>query len=98
MVPIAAGMRFRAPLRRRNDFPAGLFRTGFEVPAEVVTQLGGGHLRVVARVNGHSFRTTIARTPRGYWLGVSPWRRAAARVAEGRAHDIDVEIDPVSRA
>jgi hypothetical protein len=87
MVPITAGMRFRASLR------GGGLRAGFEVPEEVVVQLGGGRPRVIATVNGHRFRTFITREPRGYWLGVTPWRRAAARVVPGRALDVDVELD-----
>ncbi|WP_305782618.1 DUF1905 domain-containing protein [Symbioplanes lichenis] len=87
MYPFAAGTRFRAELRRSGD------GSGFDVPDDVVAQLGGGRPRVVATVNGHRFRTVISRSPRGYWLGVSPWRRAAARVTASRAHDVDVELD-----
>ncbi|GAA2543156.1 hypothetical protein GCM10010435_08810 [Winogradskya consettensis] len=88
MNPFQAGTRFRAELCRGAGFAAG-----FDVPDDVLTQLGGGRPRVVATVNGHRFRGTILRTPRGNWLGVSPWHRAAARITAARHYDIDVEPD-----
>jgi hypothetical protein len=88
MNPFQASMRFRAELRRTAGIAAG-----FDVPEEVVTELGGGHPRIRATVNGYRFHGTIFRTPRGYWLGIGPWRRAAARITAGSAYDIEVELD-----
>ncbi|AGL20097.1 DUF1905 domain-containing protein [Actinoplanes sp. N902-109] len=84
MNPFQAGMRFRAELRRTAGIAAG-----FDVPAEVVTELGGGHPRVLATVNGYRFPAAI----RAHRLTVGPWRRAAARITAGHAYDIDVELD-----
>ncbi|MFI5931011.1 DUF1905 domain-containing protein [Actinoplanes sp. NPDC051494] len=93
MIPITAGTRFRAELRRGAG---GSF--GFAVPLDVIVQLGVGRPGVVVTVNGYSFRTTIVRTPRGHWLRVTPWRRIAARITTGRHHDIDIELNLPRRA
>jgi bacteriocin resistance YdeI/OmpD-like protein/uncharacterized protein DUF1905 len=87
-------MKFRAELQR-----TGASTTGFEVPAEVVDGLGGGgRPKVVARVNGYEFRSSIARMGGGYWLGVSAERRAAAGVAGGQVLDVEVELDTAERS
>ena len=88
----AAGIRLVQDAFNTISMPlyAGL---GFDVPDEVVAHLGGGRPRVLVSVNGYSFRAEISRTPRGYWLGLSPWRRAAGRIAAGRWHEVVVELD-----
>ncbi|MEU9828950.1 YdeI/OmpD-associated family protein [Micromonospora chersina] len=86
-------MRFRAELES-----TGGTTTGFQVPEEVVEALGGGgRPRVVATVNGHSFRTSIARMGGRYLLGVSADRRSAADVSAGDVLDVEVELDTAPR-
>lgn len=86
-------MRFRAELQA-----TGATTTGFEVPDEQVEALGGGkHPKVAVMVNGHRFRTSIARMGGSYWLGVSGERRAAAGVKAGDVLDVEVELDTAPR-
>jgi Bacteriocin-protection, YdeI or OmpD-Associated/Domain of unknown function (DUF1905) len=86
-------MRFRAELQR-----TGGNTTGFAVPEDIVSGLGGGRPKVVATVNGFTFRSSIARMGGSYWLGVSAERRQAAGVAGGEVLDVDVELDTAPRA
>jgi Bacteriocin-protection, YdeI or OmpD-Associated/Domain of unknown function (DUF1905) len=80
-------MRFRAELQR-----TGGTTTGFEVPAEIVTGLGGGgRPKVTATVNGYSFRSSIAKMGGAYWL------RGEAGVEGGQVLDVDVELDTAPR-
>ncbi len=86
-------MRLRAELRR-----TGGNTTGFEVPDDFVAALGGGgRPKVVATMNGYTFRSTIAKMGGSYWLGVSAERRAAAGVEGGEVFDLDVELDTEPR-
>ncbi|XVU23867.1 YdeI/OmpD-associated family protein [Actinoplanes sp. CA-054009] len=86
-------MRFRAELQR-----TGGTTTGFEVPDEIVTGLGGGgRPKVVATFHGFTMRSTIAKMGGSYWLGVSAERRAAAGVEGGQTFDVDVELDTAPR-
>jgi antitoxin component of MazEF toxin-antitoxin module len=72
--------------------------TGFEIPAAVVDELGGGRRpKVVVTVNGTTFRTSIARMGERYLLGVSAERRAAAGLTAGDAVDIDIDLDTAPR-
>lgn len=86
-------MRFRAELEL-----AGKTAAGFEVPAEVVENLGGGgHPKVTVTVNGFTFRTSIARMGGRFLLGVSVERRAQAGIEAGQVLDVDVELDTAPR-
>jgi Bacteriocin-protection, YdeI or OmpD-Associated/Domain of unknown function (DUF1905) len=86
-------VEFRAELETSGGNAAG-----FEVPEPVVDQLGGGgHPKVVVRVNGYEFRTSIARMGSRFMLGVSKERRAAAGVAPGETLDVQVELDTAPR-
>ncbi|UQU66507.1 YdeI/OmpD-associated family protein [Couchioplanes caeruleus] len=86
-------MRFRGELRA-----TGGTATGFQVDDEVVAALdGGGRPKVVVTVNGCRWRGSIARMGGAYWLGVSAERRAAAGIAAGEVHDVDVELDTAVR-
>lgn len=72
--------------------------TGFRVPDEVVAALGGGNRpKVVATVNGHSWRTSIARMGGEFWLGVSAENRAASGVAADDELDLEIELDTAPR-
>lgn len=86
-------MEFRAELQR-----TGGNTTGFPVADEIVDSLGGGgRPKVVVRVNGYEFRSSIARMGGDYWLGVSAERRAAAGIEGGEVYDVDVELDTAPR-
>lgn len=72
--------------------------TGIRIPDDVVVALGGGNRpKVVATVNGHAWRTSIARMGGEFWLGASAEVRAAAGIAAGDAVELDVELDRAPR-
>jgi len=72
--------------------------TGFQIPDEAVTELGGGgRPKVTVTLNGFSFPSSIAKMGGSYWLGVSAERRTAAGVEGGQVYDIDVELDTAPR-
>lgn len=72
--------------------------TGIRIPDGVVAELGGGNRpKVVATVNGHTWRTSIARMGGEFWLGVSAENRAAAGLTAGDAVQLDVELDSAPR-
>lgn len=72
--------------------------TGIRIPAEAVAELGGGSRpKVVATVNGHTWRSSIAPYNGGHWLGVSAANRAAAGIAAGDRIELDVELDTAPR-
>ncbi|WP_062303180.1 YdeI/OmpD-associated family protein [Demequina subtropica] len=67
---------------------------GLEVPAAVVDDLGGGaRPRVVVTVNGHAWRTAIAKMRGRHLIGLSTANRAAAGVATGDQVEVDVALD-----
>lgn len=72
----------------------GKTATGMEVPEEVVEALGaGGRPPVEVRINGHAYRSTIARMGGRYMLPLSAENRAAAGVSAGDSVVLEVEID-----
>lgn len=72
--------------------------TGIRIPDEAVAELGGGNRpKVVATVNGHTWRTSIARMGGAFWLGVSAENRAAAGLSAGDTVELDVELDSAPR-
>ncbi|WP_433296374.1 YdeI/OmpD-associated family protein [Actinoplanes sp. CA-030573] len=72
--------------------------TGFHVPDDFVTELGGGgRPKVVATVNGFSFSSSIAKMGGSYWLGVSAARRAEGGLTGGETYDLDIELDTAPR-
>ncbi|GAB3741250.1 YdeI/OmpD-associated family protein [Microlunatus parietis] len=86
-------MKFRAALEA-----SGKNTAGFEVPEEIVDGLGGGrHPKVLVRLQGYEFRTSIARMGGRFLLGVSAERRAEAGVAAGDVLDVEVELDTAER-
>jgi len=86
-------MRLTLELRR-----TGGNTTGFQIPDEAVTSLGGGgRPKVTVTLNGFSFPSSIAKMGGSYWLGVSAERRAAADVEGGQVYDLDVELDTAPR-
>jgi Bacteriocin-protection, YdeI or OmpD-Associated/Domain of unknown function (DUF1905) len=67
---------------------------GLEVPAEVVTALGGGaRPRVIITVNEHTWKSRIAIMRGRNLIGLSNANRQAAGVATGDEVEVDVELD-----
>jgi hypothetical protein len=72
--------------------------TGIRIPDTAVADLAGGNRpKVVATVNGHSWRSSIARMGGEFWLGASADVRAAAGIAAGDHLELDVELDTAPR-
>jgi hypothetical protein len=72
--------------------------TGFEVPEEVVAQLGGGRRpKVVVTVEGHTWRTSIASMGGRFLLGASAAVREGAGIASGQSYTVHVELDTAPR-
>ena len=86
-------MRFTAELQA-----TGGTTTGFQVPDEVVTGLGGGgRPKVVATIAGYEWRSSIAKMGGNYWLGMSAERRTGAGVSAGDVLDVEVVLDTAER-
>jgi len=82
-------MRFRATVEL-----GGKTATGIEVPEDVVAGLGSGNRPAVAvTVDGHTYRTTVARMGGRFLVPLSAANRAAAGVAAGDQVDVDIEAD-----
>ncbi|MFC4068163.1 YdeI/OmpD-associated family protein [Actinoplanes subglobosus] len=72
--------------------------TGFRIPDEFVAGLGGGgRPKVVVRVGGFEFRSSIARMGGEYWLGVSAERRAAGGLEGGQVYELEIGLDDAPR-
>jgi Domain of unknown function (DUF1905)/Bacteriocin-protection, YdeI or OmpD-Associated len=86
-------MKFRATLEQH-----GKSATGIEVPAEVVTALGGGKPPpVTVTLRGHSYRTSVGSMGGRSLLPVSAQVRADAGVAAGEELDVEIELDTAPR-
>ena len=71
---------------------------GFEIPDEVVEQLGGGRkAKVVVTVGRHTWRSSIVNMGGQFMLGVSMANREAAGVAAGQVLDVGLELDTAPR-
>jgi Domain of unknown function (DUF1905)/Bacteriocin-protection, YdeI or OmpD-Associated len=76
----------------------GKAATGIEVPASVVSALGGGGRPVVVVTLGrHSYRTTVASRGGRFLVPVSAEVRAAAGVSAGDLLDVDISLDATPR-
>jgi hypothetical protein len=86
-------MRFRTEVEL-----GGKTATGVAVPDEVVAELGSSRRpAVLVTINGHRYRSTIARMGGRYMLPVSAEVRAGSGVAAGDVVDVDVELDTEPR-
>ena len=86
-------MRFRTTIRQ-----SGKTATGIQVPAEVVEALGSGKRPAVkVRINGYTYRSTVAVLGGVYMVGVNAEHRAGADVAGGDEVDVDIELDTTPR-
>jgi hypothetical protein len=71
---------------------------GFEIPDDVIEELGGGRRpKVVVTVGEHTWRSSIANMGGTFMLGVSMANRAAAGVSAGETLDVDIEFDTAPR-
>lgn len=71
---------------------------GIEIPASVVSSLGGGGRPPVhVTINGVSYRTSIGAMDGKFMLPVSAERRAAAGVKPGDVFDLELELDTTPR-
>jgi len=85
-------MRFPATVE-----PAGN-ATGIEVPAEIVTALGGGKRPTVAiTINGHTWRSRVASMGGRFIVGISAANRAACGIAEGDKVEAELQLDTAPR-
>jgi hypothetical protein len=76
----------------------GKTAVGFAVPEDVVLALGKGRRPPVrVTLNGYTYRSTVAPMYGRYLVGVSAENRAAAGVAGGETHDIELELDDAPR-
>ncbi len=77
---------------------SGKTAVGFAVPEDVVLSLGKGKRPPVnVTINGYTYRSTVAPMGGGYMVGVSAENRAAAGVAGGETHDIELTLDTAPR-
>ncbi len=81
-------MKFHTTLQR-----FGANNTGIEVPEEVLAALGRGRrVKVVATVNGYTYRTSVAPAYGKVLMPFSSEHRAASGLSGGE--EIEVEIVP----
>ena len=86
-------MKFRAQIEL-----GGKTATGFEVPANVVAELGRGKRPpVTVRIGPHTYRSTVAVMDGRYMLPLSAENREAAGVAAGDEVDVELELDTAPR-
>ncbi|MER5624135.1 YdeI/OmpD-associated family protein [Streptosporangium sp. NPDC002544] len=86
-------MRFRVTLEL-----AGKTATGFQVPDEVVADLGAGKRPPVrVTINGHSYRSTVASMGGRYMVGISAENRTHAGVSAGDDVVVNLELDTEPR-
>jgi Bacteriocin-protection, YdeI or OmpD-Associated/Domain of unknown function (DUF1905) len=86
-------MKFRATVKSN-----GKTATGIRVPDDVMTGLGPGKRpKVSVRINGYTYRTSVASMGGAYLFGVSADVRQRAGVAAGDEVDVEIELDTASR-
>ena len=86
-------MKFEALLESN-----GKTATGFEVPEEIVTALGGSkRAKVAVTINGYTYRNSVAPMGGRYLVGVSAENRANAGVSAGDRLDVELELDTAPR-
>ena len=76
----------------------GKTATGFPVPDDEITALGGGKRPAVSvTINGFTFRTTLGSMGGRAMVPLSAERRTSAGVAAGDEVDVDIELDLAPR-
>ncbi len=72
--------------------------TGIEVPAEVVDAIGAGKRPpVTVKLNGYTYRSSIASMGGKFMISLSADNRAKAGVSGGDELDVDIELDTAPR-
>ena len=72
--------------------------TGVEVPEAVANALSSqARPPVVITINGHSWRSRVARMRGQVLIGISAANRAAAGIAEGELIEVDLALDEAPR-
>ena len=86
-------MKFRAVLEQ-----SGKTSTGIHVPDDVVAELGDSKRpAVVVTINGHTYRSTIARMGGRFLLSVSAENRTKAGLTAGDEIEVGLELDTEPR-
>ena len=86
-------MRFRALIE-----VAGRTATGFAVPGEIVEALGSGRRPpVTVTINGHGYRSTVARMGGRLLVPLAAEHREAAGVASGDEVEVEIALDTAPR-
>ena len=85
-------MRFSATVES-----SGKTATGIEVPVEVVERLGSKRPKVVATINGHTWRTSVASMGGRFMLGISGNVRSEAGINAGDRAKVDLVPDSQQR-
>ncbi len=86
-------MQFRAIIQL-----GGKTATGIQVPPEVVAALGPGKRPAVqVKLNGYTYRSTVAMMGGVFMLPVSAEHRQGAGVAAGDEVEVDLELDTAPR-
>lgn len=76
----------------------GKTATGFEVPPEVIEELGAGRKPAVrVTIGGHTYRSTVATMGGRFMIPLSAANRAAAGIAAGDAVEVDLQLDTKPR-
>jgi Bacteriocin-protection, YdeI or OmpD-Associated/Domain of unknown function (DUF1905) len=79
---------------RTTILQSGKTATGIQVPEDIVQALGSGKRPAVSvRINGYTYRSTVAVMGGVYMVGVSAEHRAGAGVAGGDEVDVDIDLD-----
>lgn len=72
--------------------------TGIEVSAKVIEALGGGkRAALTVKVNGYSYRTTVATMDGKFMLPFSSAHRGASGIKGGDAIEVEVQLDTAPR-
>lgn len=86
-------MRYRTTLLR-----FGPNNTGIEVPEEILAALGRGRrVKVVATVNGYTYRTSIAPAYGKILMPFSSEHRTASGLSGGEAIEVELTVDDAPR-
>ncbi len=86
-------MKFRTTLLQGSKTAVGIV-----VPAEVVAALDAGKKPPVkVTIKGYTYRSTVAVMGGKFMVGVSAEHRAAAGVAGGETHDVQIDLDTEPR-
>lgn len=82
-------MKFRTTIEL-----GGKTATGMRVPAEVVESLGKGQKPpVLVKMNGYTYRSTVAAYSGDFYLPVAAEVRERAGVAAGDEVEVEIELD-----